>query len=225
MKNLKFIILFIGFTTFLNAQDRTQDLEEFNALKIFNGLNVEIKKSKQAKIEISGDKAKDVNIKYVKGTLKLSIKIHDKFKPKELKIIVYYNHDILILDANEGSSIVSDVIIKQENLTLKTQEGAYINLSVNVKDLTIKAVSGGSIDIKGTAENQKVEVTSGGVYEAYDLITKNSDVVSASGGKAEIKATNNLDAKVRFGGNIHYKGAPKKVTTKKVMGGIIKNKG
>ncbi len=223
MKNLKVIILFLGCTAFLYAQERTEDLKEFRELKIFNGLDVEIIKSSKSKIQISGEKAADVSIKYVKDVLKISVKLHDKFKPKELKIKVYYNHDIIILDANEGSSIVSDIIIKQDKITIKTQEGAFIKVPVAVKDLIIKAVSGGNISISGTAKNQKVEVTSGGVYEAYDLTTEKADVVSGSGGKAEVKVTDTLDAKVRFGGNIHYKGNPKNITTKKVMGGIIKN--
>ncbi len=224
MINLKFILFFIGFTVFLNAQDRTEELEKFKELKIFNGLDVEIKKSNQGKIEITGEKAEDVSIKYVKDILKLSIKIHDKFDPKKIKITVYYTKDILILDANEGSSIVSELSINQDNITIKTQEGAFISVPVVVKNLIIKAVSGGNIKISGAAENQKVEVTSGGVYEAYKLITKNTVVVSGSGGKAELNVTDTLDAKVRFGGNIHYKGNPKSIKTKKIMGGIIKNK-
>ena len=225
MKNLKFILLFFGCTLFLNAQDKSEDIEEFSELKIFNGLDVEIERSNQAKIEISGEKAEEVSIKYVKKVLKISVKLHDKFKPKDLKIKVYYNHDILILDANEGASIVSDIAIKQDNLTIKTQEGAFIQTPVDVNSLTIKVVSGSNIKVSGKADKQKVEVTTGGSYEAYDLATKNTEVVSASGGKAEIKVSGVLDAKVRFGGNIHYKGNPEKVNSKTIIGGNIKNKG
>jgi len=225
MKKIGLALFFLGCNAFLFAQDRTEKLEAFTELKIFNGLNVEIIKYNEARIEISGEKAADVNIKYVKGILKLSIKIHDKFKPKDLKIKVYYNHDILILDANEGSSILSEKTINQNDITIKTQEGAYINVPVKVKDLTIKSVSGGNIKISGTADNQKVEVNSGGLYEAYELITEKANVFSGSGGKAEVNARETLEAKVRFGGNIHYKGNPKNITTKKTMGGIIKNKG
>ncbi len=225
MNKLKLLILFLGCTAFLQAQDRTKNLGDFTEIKVFNGLSVDIEKSDQAKIEISGEKTDDVAVKNVNGKLKLSLKFPDNFNPDKVKIKVFYNQDLTILDANEGSAIFSDETIDQVNLTLKTQEGAYIRVPVDVKYLTIKTVTGAGIKVRGTATNQEVEVTTGGVYEGYDLVTESADVVSASGGKAEINVTSLLDAKVRFGGSIHYKGNPEKVNSKKVMGGTIKNKG
>jgi hypothetical protein len=225
MKFKKLCILFLGCTSFIFAQERTQNIGDVNEIKIFNGLSVEIQRSDMAKIELSGKKTDDVMIKNINGKLKLSLKFPELFNPDQVKIIIYYNQDLKTLDANEGSAINSDEKIDQVNLNIKTQEGAYINVPVDVKYLTIKAVSGGSIKIRGKAANQDVEVTTGGVYEAYELISEYADVVAASGGKAEVTVSNLLDAKVRFGGNIYYKGNPEKVNTRKIIGGHIKNKG
>jgi len=225
MKKIKLIILFVGFTAFTFAQDKTQNLGDFTELKVFNGLAVEIERANEAKIEISGEKTDDVAIKNVNGKLKLSLKFPESFNPDKVKIKIFYNQDLLVLDANEGGAIFSDEAIDQVNLTIKTQEGAYIHAPVDVKYLTIKAVTGASIKVRGKAVNQEVEVTTGGVYEAYDLITEYADVVSASGGNAEVNVSNLLDAKVRFGGNIYYKGNPEKVNSKKIIGGRIVNKG
>jgi len=225
MKKIKLIILFIGFYAFTFAQDKTQNLGDFTELKVFNGLAVEIERATEAKIEISGEKTDDVTVKNVNGKLKLSLKFPENFNPDKVKIKVFYNQDLLILDANEGGAIFSDETIDQVNLTIKTQEGAYISTPIDVKYLTIKAVTGASIKVRGKAVNQEVEVTTGGVYEAYDLITEYADVVSASGGNVEVNVSNLLDAKVRFGGNIYYQGNPEKVNSKKIMGGRIVNKG
>jgi len=225
MNNLKLIILCLGFTVVTYAQERTQNLGDFNELKVFNGLSVEIERSDDAKIEISGEKTEDVVVKNVNGRLKLSLKFPETFNSDKVRIKIFYNQDILTLDANEGSAIFSDGTIDQVNLTVKTQEGAYIHVPVDVKYLTIKAVSGGSIKLRGKAVNQDVEVTTGGVYEAYDLVSEHADVTSASGGRAEVNVSGLLDAKVRFGGNVFYKGNPEKVNTKKVIGGSIRNKG
>ena len=224
--NIKYLlILFLGFTAFAFAQDRTQNLGDFNEIKIFNGLSVEIERSDNSKVEISGEKTDDVVVKNVNGKLKFSLKFPEQFNADKVKIKIFYNQDILILDANEGSALFSDEIIEQVNLTIKTQEGAYIHVPVDVKYLTIKAVTGASIKVRGTATNQDVEVTTGGVYEAFDLINEYADVIAASGGNAEVNVSNLLDAKVRFGGNVYYKGNPEKVNSKKVFGGKIKNKG
>ncbi len=225
MNKLKLVILFLGCTTFLYAQDRSQNLGDFNELKIFNGLSVDIVRSDQAKIEITGEKTNDVTVKNVNGKLKLSLKFPENFNPDKVSIKVYYSQDLSILDANEGSAIFSDEIIDQVNLTVKTQEGAYIRVPVDVKYLTIKAVSGASIKIRGKATNQEITVTTGGVYEGYELTTENTEITASSGAKAEVSVSGLLDASVRFGGTIYYKGNPEKVNSKKVMGGTIKNKG
>lgn len=224
MKSIKLFILLIGFTAFSFAQDRTQNLGDFNEIKIFNGLSVEIERSENSSIEISGEKTEDIVVKNVNGKLKVTLKFPELFNPDRVNIKIYYKEDILTLDANEGSAIFSDEDIDQVNLTIKTQEGAYIHVPVDVKYLTVKAVTGGSIRVRGTATNQEVEVTTGGVYEAYDLETEYADVIAASGGNVEVSVSNMLDAKVRFGGNVYYKGDPEKVNSKKVFGGKIKSK-
>ena len=224
--NIKYLlILYLGFTAFAYAQDRTQNLGDFNEIKVFNGLSVEIQRAEKAKIDISGEKTDDVVVKNVNGKLKLSLKFPEQFNADKVNLKIFYNQDVLTLDANEGSAIFSDEMIDQINLTIKTQEGAYIHVPVDVKYLTIKAVTGASIKVRGTATNQDVEVTTGGVYEAFDLITEYTDVTAASGGNAEVNVSNLLDAKVRFGGDVFYKGNPEKVNSKKVFGGKIKNKG
>ena len=223
--NIKYLlILFLGFTAFAYAQDRTQNLGDFNEIKVFNGLSVEIERADNSKVDISGEKTDDVVIKNVNGKLKFSLKFPEQFNADKVKIKIFYSQDVLILDANEGSAIFSDEMIDQVNLTIKTQEGAYIHVPVDVKYLTIKAVTGASIKVRGTATNQDVEVTTGGVYEAFDLVNEYADVTAASGGNAEVNVSNLLDAKVRFGGNVYYKGNPEKVNSKKVFGGKIKNK-
>jgi len=225
MNRIKLAILFLGFTAFSFAQDRTENLGDFNELKVFNGLTVDIIKSDQAKIEITGEKTGDVNVKNVNGKLKLSLKFPENFNPDKVRITIFYNLDLTILDVNEGSAIFSNETIDQVSLTVKAQEGAYIHVPIDVKYLTVKAVSGGSIKLKGNAVNQEVFVSTGGVYDAYELITEYADVTAASGANIEVNVSNLLDASVRFGGTILYKGNPEKVNAKKVMGGKIKNKG
>lgn len=225
MNTIKLLILFLGFNAFTFAQERTVNLGDFNEIKTFSGLRVDIEKSKKSKIVITGNKVDDVIVKNVNGKLKLSLKFPENFNPDNVKIKVYYNQELATIDANEGSAIFSRENIKQDNISIKTQEGAYIDAQVDVKYLTIKAVTGASIKVTGKATNQEVEVTTGGVYEAFDLISEYADVVSASGAKAEVNVSNLLDAKVRFGGSIYYTGNPKKINSKKTLGGVIMNKG
>jgi len=223
MKKLAVLLMFS--CSILFAQEPiTKNLGDFNSLKVFNGLTVELQKSNTSKIEITGSKSENVTVKNSNGILKIRLKFPESIMVEDVKIKLFYNDNIDVLDANEGAKIFSDQIIKQQHLEVKVQEGASINLPVEVKYLTVKAVSGGIIELTGAIKNQTIEATTGGIYEAYNLNSKESFVTAASGARVEIKTSEVLDAKVRFGGTIFYKGTPEVLKTKKIIGGTIKNK-
>ena len=221
----KVTLLFLLSCSILFAQETiTTNLGDFNDLKVFSGLTVKLEKSDVAKIVITGSKANQVSVKNKNGLLKLSLNFADGFKYEDVSITLFYNKNIGVLDANEGAYIISDDIFEQLNLELKVQEGAHIELSLNVKYLTIKSVSGGVIVVNGTTQNQIVDANTGGIYNAYDLKSKQSVVTSSAGAIVHVQAKEVLDAKVNFGGTIYYKGTPEELKTKKVVGGTIKQK-
>ena len=55
-----------------------------------------------------------------------------------------------MIDANEGSHIFSDEIIKQEKLTTKAQEAGRIKLEIDTEQLDVTVVTGGDVNLKGT---------------------------------------------------------------------------
>lgn len=224
MKNIiRLIILIIPLFVF-SQETVTSNFGDFNIIKAYNSLNVELFKSHESKVEITAQNPNDVLVKNINGTLKISLKLQETFKGEIYKIKVFYVSNIDIIDANEGSEITASHIINQPNLEVKTQEGAKINLLVDVKYLTVKSVSGGLIQLKGKVKNQQVETNTGGLYRGYNLVSEQSYIVSATAGIAEVSATDLLDAKVTFGGEIYYKGNPEVLNTKKVVGGTIEPK-
>ncbi len=200
----------------------TKNVGDFNTLKVYNGLTVEIQKSDTSKIEISGSQADEVTVKNSDGILKIRLKFPENFTAEDVRIILYYDTSIAVLDANEGALIVSDKKIKQQHLEVKVQEGAKIFAQVDTKHLVVKAVSGGIVKLSGSTKNQTIEATTGGIYKAYELASNQTIVIAASGANVEVNASEILDAKVRFGGTIHYRGTPEVLKTKKIIGGTIK---
>jgi hypothetical protein len=223
MKKLTLLLILFSATLFAQEPIITK-LGDFNTVKVFNGLTVELKKASSSKIEISGSQAEDVSIINSDEVLKIRLKFPESFIAEDVKIVLYYAHDIAILDANEGASIISDEIIKQQHLEVRTQEGAKIKLNINTKYLSVKSVSGGIISLIGVTESQTVEAATGGIYSSYGLQSKQAVVTSASGANVEVKASELLDANVRFGGSILYKGKPEVLKTKITIGGTIKDK-
>lgn len=218
----KLTLLLILTTSLLFSQKTIETkLGDYTTLKIFSGLRVELIKSDESKVIISGDKSEQVSIKNKNGILKFSLKFPDAYNYEDVKIALFYNSPIAILDANEGSSIISEEKIQQQHLEVKVQEGAQINLTVEIKYLTVKTVSGGVVDLVGSAQNQTIEANTGGLYHGSNLVTKQTTTTSSSASIVRVNVTEMLDAKVNLGGIIYYSGDPEEIKTKKVMGGKI----
>jgi hypothetical protein len=223
MKKLTLLLLLT--TSLLFSQEKIETkLGDFNTLKVFSGLKVELIKADETKVIVTGTKADQVSVKNKNGILKLSLKLIEGFKYDDVTIKLYYQNDIATLDANEGSHIFSNEIIKQQHLELKTQEGARIETLLAIKYLTVKCVTGGIIDVEGTVQNQTIEANTGGIFEGFEVESIQTTVVSSAGAVVEVTVSEVLDAKVNFGGTIYYKGSPEVLKTKKVIGGKIQQK-
>ena len=228
MKRVAFFCLtIISFTAFTQTAI-IKNIGDYSILKVYNGIDVELIKSEEQKLEISGEKAEMVKIKSVNNTLKLSLpfslKPENNLADGKVLIKLYYNNNIDIIDANEGSTITGKDF-NQSKLEVNSQERAFINLTSQVSYLKVRVSSCGIIKLSGTAKNQEVNIDLYGVYNGFAMkIAGNSDVFAGTGAKAEILAGETLSARVNFGGSIFYKGNPEIVKEKKVIGGIIQKR-
>lgn len=223
MKNTLIIIFLMIFSVTFAQDEIKKQLGSFNEIKLFSGLKVELKKSEESHIVITGKMREEVVIKNVNGRLKLSIKIPKTFDSDDVKVTIFTNENLTLIDVNEGAYLKSDDLISQHRIELKAQEGAAIHVNLEVKLLVVKSVTGGIVELRGTTDNQTIDVNTGGIYKSLNLVSKQAEVNAASGAIANVLVTDVLDAKVNLGGNIYYKGEPKEIITKKILGGTIKS--
>jgi hypothetical protein len=228
MKKIVFICAILCSLSQVAQSTVTRNLGDYTILKVYNGITLELIKSAEAKLVITGKKSEKVKIKNVNGTLKISLPFslnpEDNLADGEVLVTLYYKEDVAIIDANTGATITAKEI-SQDKLEVNAQEGAFINLVLKVKHLEVRASSGGIIKLTGSVKNQTVDVDLYGVYNGFGLKTKSNCTVKAgTGAKAEIMAGETLNAKVSFGGSIFYKGNPEIIKDKKIMGGIIQKR-
>jgi hypothetical protein len=212
--------LVVAFSLISFSQNVEKNLGEFSQLKTFDGLSVELVKSDNNKVVISGVHKDDVEIVNKHGLLKIRFNIPKASTLYETKIVLFYK-ELNLIDANEGSFVFSNEIIKELDLEIKAQEGAIIRLEVDAKRVNSRVVSGSIITLSGKANNQDVIVNSGGIYKAQECITEQTKVSVSAGGSAKIYATEIAKAKVKAGGVIKIYGHPKLADTKKMLGGSI----
>jgi len=223
MKKVWFVIAFLASNLIISQTTITKNIGDFDELKVYNGIELELIKSDEQKLVITGEKAEKVKVKNSNGKLKISLKFPDLSADGKVEVKLYYNSEIKTIDGNEGATITGKDI-NQTQLEIKAQERAFIKLSIQTKHLRVKSSSGGIIELAGTSKNQDIDLDLYGVYHGYGLkVSDNSSLRVGSGAKAEINAGETLNAKVTFGGSIFYKGNPEVIKDKKVAGGIIRN--
>lgn len=199
-------------------------LKDFSILKVYNGIDLELVKADELRIEISGNKANKTVVKQDGNILKISLRFPETLAEGNVRATLYYKDEIEVIDANEGATITGKNI-EQQALEVKAQEGAFINLVIETKHLKVKSTSGAVIKLSGLAKNQTVNVDLGATYHGYNVRVSNvSTIKSGSGAKAEVSVGETLDAKVSFGGTIFYKGTPEIFNERKVIGGTIEQR-
>ena len=110
----------------------TKSLGDFNIIKAYNGIELELIKSTEQRIEIIGEKSEKLKIKNVNNTLKLSLPF--SLRPSEniadggVKIKLYYNKTINIIDGNQGATITAKNF-NQDNVELNAEQRAFINIT------------------------------------------------------------------------------------------------
>ncbi|MAH20557.1 MAG: chaperonin [Flavobacteriaceae bacterium] len=215
------LILFLLFNSFMFSQTTiTRELGEFNEIKVYDLINVNLIKSEENKVEISGKHSEDVNVIQKNNVLKIRMKLKRKFTGSETNVKIYYKK-IDIIDANEGSVIQSKNTINQYELMLRAQEGSFISVKAETKRLEVKSVTGSTVKVEGKSSNQKIKITTGGIYEGQKFTSENTEIDIKTGGKAYVKTNNVLEVKIFSGGDVYIYDTPKQLKQRKVFGGRI----
>ena len=221
MKNA-LIVLAILITGAMTAQKPiSKTVGEFTELKVYDLINVEMIKSKENKVEISGKNASEVVIINKDGILKIRLILEESFDGNKTDVKLYYTA-VDIVDVNEGSSVSSQEQINQFEIELRAQEGGLINLNIETKETKIKAVTSGIIELEGKTDNQDATIGTGGILRAENLQSIKAKVAIRAGGEAYMNAVELLDIKIRAGGDVYIYGNPKEVKENTALGGRIK---
>ncbi len=220
MKHILTICL--ALTAFHAFSQRIIDLEvgDFNEIKVFDLIEVNLIKSDENRILIKGQHVDDIVWVNKGGALKLRMQLEKKFRGEDTFIEVYYT-DLSTIDANEGARIVCNEMVRQDRIVLKAQEGGKIKIGMDVMDVDIRAVTGGIIEASGIAKNQVVVLNTGGIFEGRDLKTEIASIRISAGGEAEMFVSEKVDINIRAGGDVYVYGNPKEVNKNTLVGGRI----
>lgn len=223
MKNILSLslVVLIAFSA-VAQKEKSKELDKFTELKVYDRIIVTLIKSNENKIVITGDDKDEVSISNKDGLLKIRMEFDNFLDGNEAKATLYYSENLSLIDVNENAKVISDETLNGNYTQIKGQEGGKVDLKVNLEKLYVKSVSGSEITLSGKTVEQEITVNTGGKAFNKELQTKDTKVVVMAGGRADVNATNLVDAKVKAGGYIYIYGNPKTVEKDKLFGGKIK---
>ncbi|MFP2997903.1 head GIN domain-containing protein [Spongiivirga sp. MCCC 1A20706] len=221
MKKITTIALSL-ITLGLFAQNpKEKNVGDFYDVKVFDRIEVNLVKSDEEKVIISGRDADDVEVINKNGKLKIRMQFDKIFDGANTFVEVHYK-DLEIIDANEGAVITSNELIEQSYVHLRSQEGGRIKVGLDVDRVEVRSVTGGIVQASGTSKTQEVTLNTGGIYEGRQLQTEKTKITVRAAGEAEVNATETVDVKVRAGGDVDIYGNPRTVNKSTFLGGRVR---
>jgi len=215
----KIIFLLFVFTSFVNAQI-SKSLGDFTKVTSFDQMSIFLIASNENKIEISGFNADKVELVYEKNELKIRMPLDKLLQGNDILAKVYYTK-LEALEANEGSNIGASTPIIASNFDIIVKEASSIKLNVDTRKITARVTQGSQLELNGKTNTLEVVVNAAAIFNSQKCETGVANVSVNTGGQANVKASELVDAQVRAGGSINIYGKPKQVNQKTILGGEI----
>ncbi|MDA0194876.1 MAG: DUF2807 domain-containing protein [Bacteroidetes bacterium] len=203
--------VFLLVSLFGYAQKETRTIDSFKSIEVGESINVYITKgsSNKAIIETDGVSSDKVQLDVFGNNLKIHMK-SGNWRNFDASVFLEFQ-ELEEIEVSSSADLIGKSIITGDELEITVTSSGKATLMVDVNNLEVEVSSSGKLELTGKANYQEVDVSSSGKLYAYDLISKKAKIEVSSSGKAEINASQELDAEANSSGKVSYKGSPEKI--------------
>ena len=217
----RFILTLLIIPSLLVSQEEiNRNLGEFTKLSIYDGINVELIKSDENKVEASGENTRFVVVKNKNGNLKIRLNVQKRFSGDRTMVKLYYKN-IYSFIAHEGSNIFSKDTIKQADLKIKGHTGSRIDVPVELNSISVTSTAGAKITLRGSSTYLEASSATGSEINARNMVIEDGEVSALSGSMVDVRAETSLEAIARIGGVINVHSKTERITEKVSLGGSV----
>ncbi|MHB9056651.1 MAG: GIN domain-containing protein [Paludibacteraceae bacterium] len=140
-------------------------------------------------------------------------------QPIEIRIGVPDISKILIYGI---TTVETESILKLQNLYININDASKVNLNVDIANNFTAVVSGASkVNITGKTANSQLNVSGASSFEGKDFLTRSSKVSLSGASRAEIHASESLDAELKGATKLICTGSPKSLKQNASRGSSI----
>lgn len=217
----RFILTLLMIPSLLVSQEEiNRNLGEFTKLSIYDGINVELIKSDENKVEASGENTRFVVVKNKNGNLKIRLNVQKRFSGDRTMVKLYYKN-IYSFIAHEGSNIFSKDTIKQADLKIKGHTGSRIDIPVELNSISVTSTAGAKITLRGSSTYLEASSATGSEINARNMVIEDGEVSALSGSMVDVRAEISLEAVARIGGVVNVHSKTERITEKVSLGGSV----
>ena len=215
------IILILIFQVSFSQTEQKRVLGDFNEIKVYDGINVFLKKSNRNFLEVSCENTQNVVVINRSGTIKLKMNLLKKFQGENTVVNIEHKEPVFLIESQQGSKIIVRDTIDSSTIYFKTSSGGQINAQIKVKKVRSTSASGGVIKLTGSTSSHEAKAISGGIINASKVISAQTKVNTSSGGFCNAFGKEVFEATASFGGVINVYGSPNALTQSSSFGGQI----
>ena len=217
----RFILTLLIIPSLLISQEEVnRNLGEFTKLSIYDGINVELIKSDENKVEASGENTRFIVVKNKNGNLKIRLNVQKRFSGDRTMVKLYYKN-IYSFIAHEGSNIFSKDTIKTADLKIKGHTGSRIDVPVKLNSISVTSTAGAKITLRGFSTYLEASSATGSEINARNMVIEDGEVSAFSGSMVDVRAERSLEAIARIGGVINVHSKTERITEKVSLGGAV----
>ena len=202
----------------------TRTVNEFKALNVSGGFDVEIRKGNTFKVSVEADDniIQDIETSVDNNQLKISMENGVSYRNAHMKIFITAPGLEKISSAASADINFKDEMTSGNKIKINASSGSSIKGAVNAPDIDVDASSGSEVALTGRTKNLDVQVSSGASVDAFELLSENTSAKTSSGASADVHASIKLDAKASSGGKVNYRGAANAIKSESSGGSVTK---
>jgi len=216
---LTFLGIISTFTVFSQSIVE-RNVGDFNRLKVYDLLNIELIKSSINKVEISGEFPSFTIVKNKNGEIKIRMGLEKRFRGSKTNVKLYYKK-IDKINTHEGAIVFSKDTIKQEKILIKADSGSIQDYILDVKDISTKINTGSIVYLTGKTDRHIGKITTGGELNAEILKSEQSKIYVNTGSIADVSAKDLLELNIRTGGIVNVYSKTKRTKENIRTGGKV----
>lgn len=214
-------------------------LDEFDKIKVEDGINVVLEFGNTESIRIEGDgvtnRDVDTNVFFDKLTIERkgnkNADLTAYVTYKNLKKVIAKDGSSVEstglinmdgdfeIEAEDASSIVLDISAGEIEVDVKGNSTVELNANASEVDADISSSS--TLTLIGSGQELEVKADGSGQFVGYEFNSRDADLDASDGAIIQANVSEKLDAEADSGGSITYKGDPTNTKSQPKNGGTV----